>query len=59
MTDQQAPVIIGCDHAAFELKEKIKSLLIDRGIPVEDVGTTGMPRSIKRDLIFSLSSKAA
>ncbi len=41
MTDQQAPVIIGCDHAAFELKEKIKSLLIDRGIPVEDVGTTG------------------
>ena len=41
MTEQQAPVIIGSDHAAFELKEKIKSVLIDRGIAVEDVGTTG------------------
>ncbi len=41
MTEQQAPVIIGSDHAAFELKEKIKSLLNARGIAVEDVGTTG------------------
>ena len=41
MTDQQAPVIIGSDHAAFELKEKIKSFLNDRGVPFEDVGTTG------------------
>ncbi len=41
MTDQQAPVVIGCDHAAFELKEKIKTLLRGRGIQVEDVGTTG------------------
>ncbi len=41
MTDLRAPVIIGCDHAAFELKEKIKTLLRDRGIQVEDVGTTG------------------
>ena len=41
MTDLRAPVIIGCDHAAFELKEKIKTLLQDRGIQVEDVGTTG------------------
>ncbi len=41
MAAQQTPVIIGCDHAAFELKEKIKALLQDRGIQVEDVGTTG------------------
>lgn len=41
MTEQQAPVIIGCDHAAVELKEKIKDLLRDRGIQVEDVGTSG------------------
>ncbi len=41
MTDQLAPVIIGCDHAAFELKEKIITLLRDRGIQVEDVGTSG------------------
>ena len=31
-------LVIGCDHAAFELKEKLKSHLIDRGFAVEDVG---------------------
>jgi ribose 5-phosphate isomerase B len=41
MPEQQAPVIIGCDHAAVELKEKIKTLLQARGIEVEDVGTSG------------------
>lgn len=39
MTEQPTPVIIGCDHAAVELKEKIKALLQGRGLPVEDVGT--------------------
>jgi ribose 5-phosphate isomerase B len=33
------PVIVGCDHAGFELKEKIKAALSRRGVPVEDVGT--------------------
>ncbi|MCM2284945.1 MAG: ribose 5-phosphate isomerase B [Desulfobacula sp.] len=33
------PIIIGSDHAAFELKEKIKAWLIDKGYPVEDAGT--------------------
>ncbi len=41
MSDPKAPVIIGCDHAAFELKEKIKTILRDLGIQVEDVGTSG------------------
>jgi ribose 5-phosphate isomerase B len=45
MTANLDPVIIGCDHAAVELKEKIKTLLQDRGIEVEDVGTTG-PASV-------------
>jgi len=36
---KSAPVIIGCDHAAFPLKEKVKSFLAERGIAVEDVGT--------------------
>ena len=34
------PIIIGCDHAAFDLKEKIKHFLTDRNISVEDVGTS-------------------
>lgn len=33
------PVIIGCDHAAFLLKEIIKRHLEKKGIPVTDAGT--------------------
>ncbi|RJQ70201.1 MAG: ribose 5-phosphate isomerase B [Desulfobacteraceae bacterium] len=31
-------LVIGCDHAAFGLKERIKAYLIERGDEVEDVG---------------------
>jgi len=33
-------IIIGSDHAAFELKEKLKTYLFDKGYIVEDAGTT-------------------
>jgi ribose 5-phosphate isomerase B len=33
-------IIIGSDHAAFELKEKIKTYLFNKGYIVEDAGTT-------------------
>ena len=41
MTESSAPkrIIIGCDHAAYGLKETIKSALADQGIDVTDVGT--------------------
>jgi ribose 5-phosphate isomerase B len=35
----QTPIIIGCDHAAYPLKEKVKAQLIKKAIDVEDVGT--------------------
>ncbi len=35
----QTPIIIGCDHAAYPLKEKVKAHLIEKTIDVEDVGT--------------------
>ena len=35
----QTPIIIGCDHAAYPLKEKVKAHLIEKSIDVEDVGT--------------------
>lgn len=41
MTVHQPPIIIGCDHAAVELKVKIKTFLQEQGIQVEDVGTSG------------------
>lgn len=31
-------IIIGCDHAAFGLKETVKQHLVDSGVTVEDVG---------------------
>ncbi|MFC1515456.1 ribose 5-phosphate isomerase B [Thermodesulfobacteriota bacterium] len=31
-------IIVGCDHAAYILKEKIKAYLVESGIDVEDVG---------------------
>lgn len=35
----QAPIIIGCDHAAYPLKEMVKSYLTGRRIEVADAGT--------------------
>jgi ribose 5-phosphate isomerase B len=37
--DTAAPIIIGSDHAAFPLKEKIITFLKGLGIEVEDAGT--------------------
>ena len=39
MNDTNTPIIIGCDHAAYPLKEKVKEYLTGKGIDVEDVGT--------------------
>lgn len=33
------PVILGSDHAGFELKEKVRKALERLGVPSEDVGT--------------------
>ena len=38
MDTNSTPIVIGCDHAAYDLKEKIKALLIEKGLKVEDVG---------------------
>jgi ribose 5-phosphate isomerase B len=32
-------IAVGSDHGGYELKEAIKALLLERGIPVEDIGT--------------------
>jgi len=38
-SDIQTSLIIGCDHAAYPLKEKVKIHLIHKGVDVVDVGT--------------------
>ncbi len=39
MDNDNKPIIIGCDHAAYQLKEKIRQYLIERGVDINDVGT--------------------
>jgi ribose 5-phosphate isomerase B len=34
-----AKILIGADHAGYELKEKLKSFLMDNGLSVIDIGT--------------------
>ena len=38
MTETNPAIVIGCDHAAYELKEKLKTFLLRNGHAVEDVG---------------------
>jgi ribose 5-phosphate isomerase B len=38
MPEKRTPIIIGSDHAAYDLKEKVKAFLTERGIDVEDAG---------------------
>jgi len=39
MTKDKVRIIIGSDHAAYDLKEKVKMFLIDKHIHIEDVGS--------------------
>jgi ribose 5-phosphate isomerase B len=35
-------IAIGADHAGFELKQKVKQHLIDKGLQVDDMGTSSL-----------------
>jgi ribose 5-phosphate isomerase B len=41
MDIDKSPIVIGCDHAAYALKETIKRFLSEQNIQVKDVGTDG------------------
>ena len=38
MPEKRTSIIIGSDHAAYDLKEKVKAFLVGRGIDIEDAG---------------------
>jgi len=38
MNEDKTPIIIGSDHAAYQMKEKIKTYIIEIGVDIEDVG---------------------
>ncbi len=39
MDEHIKSVLIGCDHAAYDLKEKLKIYLTEKSIDIEDIGT--------------------
>ena len=39
MNEKKTSIIIGCDHAAFGMKEMVKNYLVEKGVEVKDVGT--------------------
>lgn len=39
MDENKTPIIIGSDHAAYDLKERIKTFIAEDGIDVVDMGT--------------------
>lgn len=41
MNIDKSSIVIGCDHAAYDLKETIKKFLSEQNIQVKDVGTDG------------------
>jgi len=41
MGEQKKQIAMGCDHAAFRLKEIVKAYLLENGWQVEDAGTFG------------------
>ena len=38
MAENKTPIVIGSDHAAYGLKEKVKAFLVEKSIDIEDVG---------------------
>ncbi|MCF8257171.1 MAG: ribose 5-phosphate isomerase B [Flavobacteriales bacterium] len=48
-------IVISCDHAGFDLKEKVKQVLIARGTIVNDMGPATADRVDYPDMIHPLA----
>ena len=52
-------IAIGCDEAAFELKQALKQLLLDEGLAVEDFGTFDTQPVLYPDIAFAAAQSIA
>ncbi len=52
-------IAIGCDEAAFELKEALKRVLLDEGHEVEDFGTHDTQPVLYPDIAFAAARSVA
>ncbi len=53
------PIVIGCDEAAFDLKEAIKAYLIELGQEVEDMGVYDKSPVLYPDIALKVASAVA
>ena len=52
------PIAIGCDEAAYELKEQIKAHLADQGMELVDFGTFDSKAVLYPDCLLYTSDAA-
>ena len=52
-------VVIGADHAGYEVKEKVKNYLLKKGLEVEDVGTSSKESVDYPDYAFKVAEKVS
>ena len=52
-------IAIGCDEAAYELKELLKKLLTDRGVEVEDFGCYDEKPVLYPNVAFAVAEAVA
>lgn len=55
----ESPVIIGCDHAAYGMKETIKAFLESQGVEVIDAGCHGLESVNYPDYAREVATKVA
>ncbi|MBL4585519.1 MAG: ribose 5-phosphate isomerase B [Flavobacteriales bacterium] len=53
--EQAKRVVISCDHAGFDLKERVKQVLADKGYQVKDFGPATAERMDYPDAIHPLA----
>jgi ribose 5-phosphate isomerase B len=59
MAENRTPIVIGSDHAAYALKEKIKAFLTERSLEVDDVGCYSEDSVDYPDVGIKLASKVS
>ena len=59
MNQENNSIIIGSDHAAYPLKEKVKTFLTDAGLIVEDVGTHSEASVDYPDIAIKVASRVS
>ena len=52
-------IAIGADHAGFELKEKVKGLLTEMGLPYKDLGTNSTASTDYPDYAYAVAESIA